>query len=697
MYQHRVYIVDKPNIGRYRSGSTFTEVIFASAIVACLAITILTYSTRFRTHLTTLASNSECQSAATSIISAIKGLDNGTVVRTFLPTLGTPAVTETVAGTNSDPYCKTIDRTAVCDTYNLLNMDAGGVVMNGTPLYNSQNIRGAATWAQAMFNRFVPNICNGDGRQFTRTDLQRILPNTLNLPSWLQNAYLYIREEGLGAAACNVASVSRIGANSTNEFEVGVQVQGDGGKNCGTKARVSFPYDHVPTTLTLAMTNGNNDPIPNIPVGTPACTCRQSFTSLAGAPCAGYSDVNIAITSSEPGTVLLCRKNGPLAEIDPVNEWKSCGDVVYPGSVASFAPDLRNNVVFNQPLQTTWTLATLPNSPVNDPYEIGVRDVDVGGNITPSSSRFRVEVPTCPAKSTYCPQASSTGVGIFFLPRDSCDLDDCPLPGEHSICDGVTAAQVCIGNTFPDDCGNDVCPGQRDCSPPPPPPVLPGPCIADNDLCGENGGECGDPSYDLCASCCSANGWYQYDAGYLPYNTNCRGSCGMTGPKYRRYLCQPVGGAPGQSGGTPEACGGPPPPPPPPPPPVPGPPWSWYAGMYQCTDSNNSKTCNFGSIGAGFIPATGYSRYELDIRVNVVAHDNSPSEMSTHVRVTICSGGNCDTLTGDADPLNYPRNIESSWVSGTIGVPAGGAPSISIWTSVDEASTKTYITVRAVP
>jgi hypothetical protein len=684
-----VYNVDKPIFVRCKSGSTFTEVIFAAAIVTGLAISILTFSTKIRTNLVTLTSYSECQSTATSILSSIKGLDNGTVIRTFLPTRVRPVVTDAVPGTNSDPYCKTVNRTSVCDTYNLLNMNAGGVVMNGAPLYNSQNIRGAATWAQAMFNRFVPNICTGDGWALTRADLERILPNTLPLPTWLQNTYLFIREEGIGATACNVASVSRIGANSSNEYEVGVKIQGDG-KNCETKARVSFPHDRDPTTLTVAMTNGNGDPIPNIPAGTPACTCRQSFQALGGAPCPGMNDVNIALTSSEPGTILLCRKNGPLAEIDPVNEWKSCGDVSYPGSNITFNPDLRNNVVFNQPLQTTWTLGNLANSVPADPYEIGIRDVDVGGNITPAASRFRVEAPTCPDRDTYCVNATPAGVGILFLPRDSCDIDNCP-PGSHSQCDAVTAQQVCIGNTFQDDCGNDICPGERNCAPPPPPP---GPCIADNALCGESGAECGSPSYDNCGNCCSANGWYQYDAGYLPYNTNCPLSCGMTGAKYRRYLCTPVGGAPAQSAGTPEACGGPPPPPPPP---VAGPPWSWDAGMYQCTDRNGRQTCNFGPIGRGVIPAIGYSRYEADIRVNVIAHDGSADEMFTHVRVTICSGGNCDTFTADADPLFFPKNIERPWVSGTIGVAAAGAPTVSIWTRVDEATTKTFVTVRAVP
>jgi hypothetical protein len=233
---------------------------------------------------------------------------------------------------------------------------------------------------------------------------------------------------------------------------------------------VSFAFDKSPSTLTLNMTNGNGDPIPSIPAGTPACTCRLSYQvlSVSGGVCNGMHDVSFSLRSSEPGTVLLCRKNGPLAEVDPVNEWKSCGDLNYRGGTSTFVPDLRNNVVFNQPLQTVWTLSSLAYSNSFDDYEIGLRDIDVGGNITPATFRFRVQSATCPNRTTYCPNATSAGTGIFFRPRDSCDIDDC-FPGQHSWCDPAVAAVVCIGRTFPDDCRiAGACNGRRNCGPLPP-------------------------------------------------------------------------------------------------------------------------------------------------------------------------------------------------------------------------------------
>ena len=119
--------------------------------------------------------------------------------------------------------------------------------------------------------------------------------------------------------------------------------------------------------------------------------------------------------------------------------------------------------------------------------------------------------------------------------------------------------------------------------------------------------------------------------------------------------------------------------------------------MYQCTDHHSTKACNWSNIGAGFIPATGYTSYAVDISVDLIAHDGDANDMQARVTVTICSGGNCDSfLRSGSPPTPKERYTANAW-SGTIQVQAAGPPQVSISTFIEEATTKTTLTVRAIP
>jgi hypothetical protein len=165
----------------------------------------------------------------------------------------------------------------------------------------------------------------------------------------------------------------------------------------------------------------------------------------------------------------------------------------------------------------------------------------------------------------------------------------------------------------------------------------------------------------------------------------------MTGPKYRRYHCTPRSGIPSPRPGTPESCGTPIEPPEEPRPQ----PWEWTGGMYQCTDTNSSRNCN-STFDRGVIPTRGYSRFEVTYEIGVIAHDNDPSEMQARVDLTLRSGGSTDQFIEEMQPRST-RGLETRPWRGTLTVPNNGEPIFTIRTRVDEATTRTYFSIRAIP
>lgn len=206
-----------------------------SIVEALVAMTILMISmlvaSRFIVDNRKLSVNANkmvtCENYVASIVEKIKAFDNASVVRTFLPKQERIPSTESrkstdLFGLSEDPFCKTPGANAVrCDHFNYYACSDGGVcditdpnmefVLNG-PLYSSQNIRGAATWAMMVHNKLpVPQkteICS-TGVTFTPApptgsavaplrleDFYSLLPKPTpspgQMPAWLKEVnFLY--------------------------------------------------------------------------------------------------------------------------------------------------------------------------------------------------------------------------------------------------------------------------------------------------------------------------------------------------------------------------------------------------------------------------------------------------------------------------------------------------------------------------
>ena len=480
---------------RNSKGVGIIEVLIAAGILAIVALGISVFITSNVQTSIQLNEKSTCHQVANALLANLTSIDNSSTIRNFLPTGAGPFLAPPDA---NDPFC-TVAGTPQCDRINHYNAN---VITKSTPLYHSQNIRNAATWAMAMYNSGVaPQICTGTGMRFTQgaaqglTDLNNIMPGNFTFPSTVQNIDLLIQPIAVGGGANPTCDANPLQVNTKSGIAFNVQftVQFQNAANqvssaCNAKSIVRYPQDTIPAQITrldvyrttasgpsiIAPNVVESDPppqrypfsptVPPDPIQGDSLYC--SCTIQNGCAAAQTNNIRVEVEANEPGVTFFCRKRLPVAESIGANQ------MVYCGALGTITLNSATISTVSAPAPTT---ATITFTEADDNFhEIEVYAVDVGGNLSdPMVAQFR-------------PRGAACGPPACNPKTDGCGM----------TCPGIPPMTGCTG------CGgSDVC--GRPCPPcPPPPPANPG-CTPNCPIsqCGQPDG-CGG----TCGACASGGG-----------------------------------------------------------------------------------------------------------------------------------------------------------------------------------------------
>jgi hypothetical protein len=479
----------KPFLIRNEAGMSMTEVIIAAALLISLAVVGISLVGK-RKGFENLTSAASCDNAAADVITAIKELDNQTIVRNWIPKLASGAAG--VSGDPIEPFCTGGVRT-VCDQSPIIS-GAGGTFIDTADYRTHLNVRGSHTWAQNLYNQrrgAVPSICSlsADGKPqgitFSPLDLGNILPRLKTLPTTMNTQppapisyQLYIKD--------SVKNCADVSTARNAEFKIVVTVTyrtTEGRPNqCVSSINIVNPPLIAPDPLQIAVTNGAGVVIPNDPGGVGYCTDRRKFGDV---PAPGsdntWQTINFTLQPIRPGSILLCRKNLPVA--DAIGSYHNCPDMPVGGNLAVTPNDV--TVQYNQPLSPIVTMFNMPDTTNATTHEYAINAVDVSGNRTPDvANNFLVHTPSCPNPATYCPNASfaipadpltcaactpgttprpacsscwNNGGDILIRPYDDCLNGECPVGTLPASCNPDPAPYVCDWDFYGDTCGLPRC------------------------------------------------------------------------------------------------------------------------------------------------------------------------------------------------------------------------------------------------
>ncbi|HEX4925846.1 MAG TPA: prepilin-type N-terminal cleavage/methylation domain-containing protein, partial [Bdellovibrionales bacterium] len=198
----------KPNPHRQReNGFSLIEVMVAMSLACAVLVGLAYFTVSSRSQSTDLSASSSCYNLVNGITAAIKAHDNAMTIRNWLPS----ATTGSEAGYDpKDPLCsREGGRHPVCDSVPLVSLEKKTSFVDFSDPQSYQNIRGAFTWAQSLYNTYrTRGICDAAGMTVTPQFLRAVIPGQLELPAWATEYSLYIKDS---AERCGNES-SSIGA-----------------------------------------------------------------------------------------------------------------------------------------------------------------------------------------------------------------------------------------------------------------------------------------------------------------------------------------------------------------------------------------------------------------------------------------------------------------------------------------------------
>lgn len=699
-----------------RAGFGMTEVIIGSGILVVIATVMFTFLINQSSRMVTLSSVNSCDEIATSILDSIKNHDNSTIVRSWFPQIATGFGALNV----NDPYCKNTNlRTPVCDATQIVFNQVASPYVDFNNLKNHLNVRGAFVWAQDVYNGNNPAICNGQGLTLTSAQLGNLLPTQIALPTWVSDYRLLIQDANM--PLCNATDSVSPNAKYTVKLTVRYQrTNTPEGQNsaCTKEVALSHHKDISPPTTSVvqvANTSGDVIPPPTVFGGFRKVYCTDPRTPAQfGNPAPAWRDLDISLSASEPGSLLLCRKRGlfPGETDDGPVEWRNCADLVPSSGTASVTPGPAEAAqIFGAapaPVLSLRTLADDGGPMVATPHIFEFMTVDVSGNRSlPQPAEFHVHQPTCPPQGDYCPNAVDAGTlyparrygpySISTRPWDSCDNGVCPV-GNHSWCDPAEAAAICSGVGFNDDCGLPNCTGTfgGDCSGVP----------------AANTVVCGVPLYGSCGRNCGA-GTIPDCVGADPSSVDCcedvPGRCGAVGCGIGTRNCavdDPLTVGIDET----QVCGAGPPGPPIVPPPVPKADASGALPQLHCDRNGAFKSCSVAFYSGGFGIPIDYLWYSLVVNVHGHRHGgnslikvwvqmwgtggvwgSTPPNYNTDLYQ--CRGPMCGPEFGNLwGPAPHPFRPMWNWETVTVG---RGSAVFNIIVEVDDAEAWVDMTWRA--
>jgi hypothetical protein len=642
---------------RNQKGLGLVEVVVSLAILLMISIGASLIMTSIRNRNADFSGTTDCHNLTAGITGTIRSYENALVVRNWLPRRSTDFA---AAQVTQDPFCSSSGgRTPICDTFALFQNLDNGNYLDPQDTKNFQNIRGAFTWAQSLYNQNRnKGICKEKGLQMDSEKLRNLLPTQISLPGWVLGYFLYVKDADL---PCEQESTSM---RATMELTITARYlrhpEATIPNECTSTIKISNPNDTYPPTLKIAgVQNLDGGPILD-----GQCSDRRTVPDIlkVGGIGVNWQTVFIDFDPIEPGSILSCRKDGAFEQDEPGKVW-NCPDMqLLDGATVELTPN-ENTISFNQPLQARIRMSNLRDRG-QEMHIYGIKAIDVGGNESNTAvARFRVHTPQCIPRDEYCSIAqpanppSAAFQGIFVQPFDDCLNGPCPQ-GTHSICDDNKKQNTCKGTFFDDDCGQQICEGLIE-------PTCVGvdvsqvPCGTNvSGICGASCpgamGGCGSPPTPVPGCNCNA-----VNVATLACDTFAADSCGNAG-----------------------ACG-------------PGtkdcttlPPWSWGPDMFAVDESSSKTTTKTYNFPAGVIP-TGYSRYELDI--NVIGMSDREAS-----RITVTVNLGSSTFSKSGGPY-YPIDKWVNFFSGTVSFNGPNPPSMSITVSVTETFSKTYFTLRGIP
>lgn len=483
------------------------EVVIASAVFIVTAAVAGKYIVQRIATSTSFSEKAACRDVPDNILRAITNLNNDSIVRNFMPVIGG----QRAPADARDPFCNgRPGHHDLCDSNDHFTQFAavglgcpglvgaegehddehengfrdpaadesdnnpctgraprtpGEIVItdNGISSFfrNYQNVRGAAVWAQSMYNTYA-DICVGEGHAFTRDDFVSLFPSPIDLPTWVSGITLRISQQNGGA--CGVVSDPK--SPSTTQFEIKASVQTTRGTtvgSCSSQALVNFPPDTSSPVTSVVVRNGAGE---IVPYG--KCTCQRAEADAIASGCPEANDVSIELKATEPGVIFMCSKTGPTG--DQQEAFELCSNIRFQGrNIASTAIADR----YNSPMDYSINFNGLPRLD-NATYGLRVKAIDVGGNESNiAMAAFKVKISgcanTCPSTNLYCPNAVANGTNYMRRPADTSVVPAvlCPigtLPGGIGCSNPGTFCGA--PNPATDVCGN-ACPAGR-CGEPPP-------------------------------------------------------------------------------------------------------------------------------------------------------------------------------------------------------------------------------------
>ncbi|MEQ1875971.1 MAG: hypothetical protein ABL958_04950 [Bdellovibrionia bacterium] len=376
----------------------------ALASMVILAIVVLTLAYLSRSGKSRRSNDlADCQNYVNEMVSSVDFLKNSLNMRNYFPT--TASNTGPVAGPG-DGFCNVARNLCTSNPFygiaagvpkyttgfwqNPVRLSVGGVYTPLNYLYNYQNIRGSATWAQTVYNeRAVVGgdlaLCSGTGTLIgTPVQLNALMPQPgqsgglAGFHTGAAQGYLYIKDSGV---PCGTRSETDPRSEAYFDVKATIRFPGVSGvEQCSASTRVSFPRDTDRPSMKITLTNGGGTPFLD-----GAQTDGGVFTGGAE-----YKTVNIDIATSEGGLVYLCRLLPPLFA-DPAGDYTLCSEMTSAVMTVTILPDYTTTPTYNKSSNMRLTIANLSDTVL--PFVVEITAVDVGGNFTATPVSFIVKSP----------------------------------------------------------------------------------------------------------------------------------------------------------------------------------------------------------------------------------------------------------------------------------------------------------------
>jgi len=450
-------------------GFLIIESIIALAMIVIIGLGVSYYVSNSKNTGRNLASSGQCQAITTNILGSITAADNSLVITNNAPMSSNAEEAVQPSSLERDnPLCCTESNRANCSAQRR-SVLCGHYT---SAISESQNVKGAATWAQNFYlhclttgsagcgltNQSSGSLCSGEGLDFDDASelalLGQLLPNSINLgasadsygrpPLGTRPSRVQIKIEpislnrrnisgGCDAASNGLESNPPYGLNSSMGYNV--EIISHYATNPSVAVAEQNPIKTCPAiTADVVMASDYTQPSMTYTTGLQNSGGNLQVSAIEGASENGdnqgfgtgnvfYQDGSLRANTSCTCPVTLGTPPGSGSTY--CTGWEKVGLYAVssePGSTFMCSPSVTNtpdrscDTVFNgvisdntQSSDQGTRIGVAWNTPMPEGTQISVAVADAGGNRSPQVAQFTVSPGYCPPTQSYCADGSQTG------------------------------------------------------------------------------------------------------------------------------------------------------------------------------------------------------------------------------------------------------------------------------------------------